>query len=717
MSAPAKPPRCVPRRVVFLSVCALGVSSILTQLVMMRELLGVLAGNEMTFGIILGNWLLLTGLGAWLGRGAARIRRPLRLLAGAQVLVAVLPIACVLALRTLRNVIFVRGAMIGVTAAVASCFVLLLPYCLITGFLLTLACRLLAARQDARSIGQVYFLDVLGDIAGGAVFTFVLVGLLDHFRILYVPAFLNLLFAGVLALMGRCRIVLGAACAAAVALGAAAAVWDLDEISRNIEYAGRRVVYRGDSPYGSLIVTASAGQYDVISNGLPLFSTGDVVRVEETVHYAMVQRPDARRVLLIAGGISGTAKEIRKYGAAVDYVELDPLILTVARRFAPENLDETGIEVINTDGRLFVRQTDRRYDVVIADLPDPGTFQLNRFYTAEFFADVKRILRPGGVLGFSLGQYDNYVSDRLGDLIATAHHTLRGVFGRVIILPGGQVFFLASDGPLDADIAGRIEAAGVTTRHVRREYLRGTLTEGHLADLARPAARDAPVNRDFSPVLCYYHLRHWISRFAVRVGIFEAALLLAFAIYVVRLRAVPLAIFTTGFSAAGLEVVLLAGFQILYGSVYRRVGLIVTTFMLGLAIGALISNRRRHWGRRALIGMEFAVAGWAAATPFALMALGRFEATAGAWGEAGVALLTGGLAMLVGMEFPLAARAEFDRVAPTASRLYTADLLGACAGALLVSTLLLPLIGIVGVCLLAAALNVLSGGGLLVRKR
>ncbi len=80
-------------------------------------------------------------------------------------------------------------------------------------------------------------------------------------------------------------------------------------------------------------MTQSAGQLNFIENGVPLFSTHNVEQIEETVHYAMAQRPDARRVLLISGGVSGTAREVLKYPVeAVDYVELDPLILEVARR-------------------------------------------------------------------------------------------------------------------------------------------------------------------------------------------------------------------------------------------------------------------------------------------------------------------------------------------------------------------------------------------------
>ena len=68
------------------------------------------------------------------------------------------------------------------------------------------------------------------------------------------------------------------------------------------------------------------------------------------------------------------------------------------------------------------------------------------------------------------------------------------------------------------------------------------------------------------------------------------------------------------------------------------------------------------------------------------------------------------------MQFPLANRLEFDGTVAGASRLYTADFVGACLGALLASTLLIPLMGVTGVCLLTAALNLVAGGRMLLRK-
>jgi predicted membrane-bound spermidine synthase len=61
------------------------------------------------------------------------------------------------------------------------------------------------------------------------------------------------------------------------------------------------------------------------------------------------------------------------------------------------------------------------------------------------------------------------------------------------------------------------------------------------------------------------------------------------------------------------------------------------------------------------------------------------------------------------LEFPLAGKADFRTVTSTAARLYTADYLGAALGALIVSTLLIPVMGVVAVCLLAAGLNLVSG--------
>ena len=106
-----------------------------------------------------------------------------------------------------------------------------------------------------------------------------------------------------------------------------------------------------------------------------------------------------------------------------------------------------------------------------------------------------------------------------------------------------------------------------------RSYLAAILTPDRLAEISPPVADDAPVNADFNP--------HPLLLPPALVdepvpGPFRAdgghLAGVAVGVYLLRLRPVSLAIFTAGFAASALEVVLLAGFQILCGSVYRQVG-------------------------------------------------------------------------------------------------------------------------------------------------
>ena len=334
------------QRLVLLAVGALGVSCVMTQLALMRELLGAFSGNEMVLGVVLGLWLLLMGIGARLGSTAGKLRSPLAALAVIQVLVAVLPPLQVFLLRVLRNVVFIRGAAVGVTETVGASFVLLLPYCLVAGYALTLACSILVREGDPSGIGRAYVADSIGSIIGGILFSFVLVQFLDHIAILLIPALLNLTLAALLGfrVQGSRFEVQGSkfsllwfpALALALSLGliAVTLLADPDGLSTRLQYPRQHIVARANSPYGKLIVTESDGQFDFIENGIPITSTRDDQHVEETVHYAMAQRPEARRVLLVSGGISGTAREILKYGVRqVDYVELDPLILEFGKRY------------------------------------------------------------------------------------------------------------------------------------------------------------------------------------------------------------------------------------------------------------------------------------------------------------------------------------------------------------------------------------------------
>ncbi len=91
------------------ALLALGITSIATQIVLLREFLSVFYGNELVIGIVLANWLILTGVGSLLGRFSERWAASHSAIAFALVGLGVLPLATVALLRFLRNIVFTPG--------------------------------------------------------------------------------------------------------------------------------------------------------------------------------------------------------------------------------------------------------------------------------------------------------------------------------------------------------------------------------------------------------------------------------------------------------------------------------------------------------------------------------------------------------------------------------------------------------------------------------
>ncbi len=684
---------------VFFSITALGISSLITQLVLMREFVTVFSGNELAFGVVLANWLLLTGTGSLLGR---QVRKPLRFLLSSQLAVAVLPVLTLFAVRMLRGVIFPVGALLSLEQLFLTSLVLLAPYCLISGALLVVAPILFKSEPKGR-VGWVYLIDSIGDIVGGILFSFVLVFLFNPFTILFIAFAINI--AAAVAISIREHMLTYSAVAALLVLAAVAANVmadpQMDTLSK--QYPGD-IVANADSPYGSIVVANYGGELTFYESGQPLFSSNRVAENEAVVHYAAVQRQNMSSVLLISGGIAGTLHELSKYRVHVDYVELDPYLLQIAERFS--KLPE-GVDVHNADGRQFLRGN-ARYDLIIVDLPPPTTVQLARFYSSEFFAEAAGRLNPGGVLSFSLPGAENYLGEETSKAVSSVYNALTEHFSHIMMVPGESIYFVASEEPLNSSISELLTERGIGTVYINDNYLRGILTPDRVEDLEKSIDPSVRPNTDFRPIGYFYQFLRWKSQFSstsIITFILVVGLLVLFA---VRLKPVPLAIYTTGFAGASLEFLIIIGFQVLYGYVYQMVGVIVTCFMLGLLIGSYLANTRGSKApRRDMITIEALMAALSLAVPLLLIGMRQ----APEW----LALLvlpltTVFLATLVGAEFPLAALASDQGIMKTGSSIYSADFLGASVGALVVAGFLFPLLGLVWVGVIIAGLNLLSLG-------
>lgn len=704
------------------SIITLGLAEILTQLVVVREFLSVFYGNELVIGILLANWLLISGFGSYVGRKAAALAVKERLLVVFHMVVAFLLAAYIYVIRSLYGFAFIRGELVGVTGIFLTAFLILLPICFITGFSLPLFSLLYrgggrlkrgSGRGDPLQVGRVYFFDSLSNIIGGLLFSFVLICLLDAFQIALLVMVVNL-FAAMLLSKRLKREVMSFFSVVLLVLGVSLFVsTDLDLVSTQAQYPGQGVAFMQDSVYGRYVVTRSAEQLNFFQDGVPLFSTGDIVSNEETVHFPMLQHSSPEDVLLISGGASGTTYEALLYDSveSVDYVELDPLLVFVAKKFT-DSLDDDRIHVYNNDARLFVRQaasTGERYDVVIIDMPDPATAQANRFYTEEFFGELRDVLDSDGVVGLSLSAGANYMNEETTRLNSAVYNALRMHFSEVLIIPGDRAFYVASDSGLSYDAYDDVP---VRTFYVNSDYMSGRLSEERIGYAYSAVSSHDQVNRDFRPVAYYYHLLYWLGHFEADYLVFVALLVgfLAFALW--RVSRVGFAVFTAGFAGISLELLLVFGFQVIYGNVYQRIGVIVTSFMVGLAVGAWVMNRRLAGaggeaagkavagkgavGKGAVVKILSGLAVLSVVVPSVLLVVGKVVSPAllSVISLTVFPLLTALAGLFVGLLFPVAAKLGFRGAAETAGSLYFYDYAGACIGALLVSVLLVPVLGV-----------------------
>ena len=716
------------------SVLLIGFTAAIAQIVLLRELMLVFGGNEISLGLVLAVWLFWTAVGS----GAAGLLG-LRTMAGVQALLALALPATVLGVRLGKAALTtIPGENLGPAAALLVSLAALCVFCILSGSLFTAACWLwptpLRSRLGADG-ATVYMVEAVGAVAGGLLAGLALLRLFSPLEIACGLGLLNLMAAAGLAIRRRWarRAAITALAALCVPVFAVLPASE-NALLQRLWPPGYRLLATRNSAYGNLAVVETEGSRSVYENGLILFHAPDPEGAEEAVHYALLEHPAPRSLLLIGGGANGSLEQALQHPSLerVDYVELDPAILEIARRYFREEWapaeSNTRVHVHVTDGRRFVQTAEGLFDVIVVNLPDPHTAQLNRYYTLDFFREATAKLTPDGVLSFRLAASENYIGADLAEFLRSMGKTLRAAFPEVVTIPGETVHFFAAKraGVLTRDAAtllDRLRERRLATSYVREYYLPFRMAPERMSEIderIRPLPTTR-VNRDLAPVAYYFDLTLWSSRFghgyalALRAlgGVSFARLACALGLPLMalvlagrrRVWAAAACTAATGFTSIGLEVLLLLAFQAKYGSLYQGLALLIAAFMAGMAVGSWVALLLSHAGRACPAptaprcrGQACLALAWVqclvALAPLALCAC--FSAPQAVYPA--LALACGALG---GYQFALAVRTS----AASAPQLYAVDLAGSCLGAILFSLYLIPVFGFLRTSLLAAELN------------
>jgi len=664
------------------SVVGTGVSSIAVQLVTIREFLTQFHGNEVTISLVLFSWLLLTGLGSLLARAFRRCSLAAYAILAA--FIALWPLLQLVLIRDLREIIFLHGAAPGFYPIFFYIMGITSPYCLAVGFILPYALTVLQGHRYAFTSGELYVTDSIGDIAGGVLFSFILVYWMKPFKTIAVTSSLLVLTVLLLLAVSRKYLFFLFVLFCGVFFYAFSLNSDYERSTLSPQYG--EILRYVESPYGRIVITKEGPQHTVWESGVPFYSDAEIVHSEEKVHYALSQLDSVRRVLLVSGGLGETLLEVEKYNPEyVDYVELDPYLTGLAEELGFVKRADY-LNVINADGRHYIKGTGKRYDAIIVDLPDPDTFQLNRFYTSEFFSLTKRILNPGGILGFSLEYSPNYLSEIQREKLSTISKTAGAHFQNVLILPGEEAYFLCRDGALSADIPARLRASAIQTSYIEGFYY-GNVTSERIEALEKNLEGKGSINTDFEPRIMNITFQEWFMKHGTSPKFFLFIFLGLTVLYIVLMKKEEYVLFSTGLVTMGAEMLVVFAFQVIYGYIYLKIGAIVTASLLGLLPGALVGRGRQ--GRRifdlvssdlVLLCLLLVFFGWASFFKTDLHPLCFLS-------------YCFVFAFFCGYQFPVATRIIGEDKSPAAGCL-AADLTGAAVGTLATGTLLIPMWGI-----------------------
>jgi len=740
------------------SLALTGLSAVAGQIVLLRELIVVFNGNEISLGIMLATWLFWTAVGSGACHALRRgTRSPRQTTATLQCLLAVSLPATILALRAVRSVFeSVPGELLGPIPMMLTTLVCLSLFCTISGALFVVTAQMfeiecgVSARVAASS---AYLLEAAGSALGGILASIVLLRFLGSFQIAILISLLNLCMAAVLLLRASRRSAVALACAAALsAIPLLMFVAPrLDRSAQTLLWRGFKLVGSRDTIYGNLAVTETGTIRSIYSNGVILANAPDPSAAEEAVDYALLEHAAPQRILLLGGGVNGAIGEVLKHPSVtqIDYVELDPALIEMAHQYFPAqaaDFSDARVHVHYADGRRYLKNADGRFDVIIVNVPDPQTAQLNRFYTEEFFRSVREHLAPSGLLALELRSSEETLSPDLKDFLRCIRHTLEAVFPQVVAIPGETIHFFAATESvvLTADpriLVSRLQERQLKSKYVSQYFIPYRMTPDRMQQVdeeLRPSPK-TPVNRDFAPVAYSFDVVLWSAQFSSAYSDwFRSASHVSFrsvfgAVVVVLLIAVALVVFVsrpnrrarlaaacctaaTGFTLMALQIFLLLGFESVYGYVFHQLSILIGLCMGGIALGGWMAmrhiSRGHHSSRRLMTAVQFLLAVSGPALLLAISQLSTVSGTAATWVSAQLAFPT--LAALSGIlggyEFVVAAQGFIPdgggRLA--LGVLYAMDLVGGCAGALVLSTYLIPVFGFWKTAWLGAEINLAS---------
>jgi spermidine synthase len=332
---------------------------------------------------------------------------------------------------------------------------LIVPVTALLGYAFPLTVRLFvdSAAHASRGVGLVYAANTAGCVVGTVAAGFILIPVLGtNASIITLCIFEAVVGAGLaVSFAPRQRsvlAVLGMLLVGALALALVVPAARLTFTQRRLEITDAKLPTQHFEDNVANIDVVGGPPLDrrLFVNGYGITSL--TIDTKLLAYIPKVLRPQASSMLVICFGMGSTYRSSIILGLHTDAVELDPTIPSLMSWFYPDAskyLHSPLGHIIISDGRNYVRLTNKHYDLITADFPPPvwsaGTVVL---MTHEFYQEAKQRLNPGGILAVFIS-YSQPAEQKL------FFRTFRASFPYMTVMRAPRaygMYLLGSDSPM-----------------------------------------------------------------------------------------------------------------------------------------------------------------------------------------------------------------------------------------------------------------------------
>jgi len=153
-----------------------------------------------------------------------------------------------------------------------------------------------------------------------------------------------------------------------------------------------------------LIDTHNFGRMVILDDKIQSSEADEFIYHEALVHPAMITHPHPEIILILGGGEGATLREVIKHPTVKNIVMVDideefvKLCEKHLKKWHEGSFKDSRVKVIFEDAAEYIKNADKKFDVIIADISDPVEEGPGRLlYTKEFYSSIKKTLMPEGI--------------------------------------------------------------------------------------------------------------------------------------------------------------------------------------------------------------------------------------------------------------------------------------------------------------------------------